>query len=210
MKQNFELRNEAWNTLSGNWGNSVLIYFLISLVSGIISGTVTVLLPELSSIANFATSIFLTYPLIYVFVVKLMSLVRENKPLALNDFIDTFKVKYSRALPVMGLTFVYIFLWTLLLIIPGIIKSYSYALTVYISEDNPELTPEECINKSMEMMNGNKWKLFLLDLSFIGWLFLSILTLGIALLWFRPYLETARIYFYEDLKSSLETKAIEE
>ena len=210
MKQNFELRNEAWNTLSGNWGNSVLIYFLISLVSGIISGTVTVLLPELSSIANFATSIFLTYPLIYVFVVKLMSLVRENKPLALNDFINTFKVKYSRALPVMGLTFVYIFLWTLLLIIPGIIKSYSYALTVYISEDNPELTPEECINKSMEMMNGNKWKLFLLDLSFIGWLFLSILTLGIALLWFRPYLETARIYFYEDLKSSLETKAIEE
>ena len=210
MKQNFELRNEAWNTLSGNWGNSVLIYFLISLVSGIISGTVTVLLPELSSIANFATSIFLTYPLIYVFVVKLMSLVRENKPLALNDFINTFKVKYSRALPVMGLTFVYIFLWTLLLIIPGIIKSYSYALTVYISEDNPDLTPEECINKSIEMMNGNKWKLFLLDLSFIGWLFLSILTLGIALLWFRPYLETARIYFYEDLKSSLETKAIEE
>lgn len=210
MKQNFELRNEAWNTLSGNWGNSVLIYFLISLVSGIISGTVTVLLPELSSIANFATSIFLTYPLIYVFVVKLMSLVRENKPLALNDFINTFKVKYSRALPVMGLTFVYIFLWTLLLIIPGIIKSYSYALTVYISEDNPDLTPEECINKSIEMMNGNKWKLFLLDLSFIGWFFLSILTLGIALLWFRPYLETARIYFYEDLKSSLETKAIEE
>ena len=210
MKQNFVLRNEAWNTLSGNWGNSVLIYFLISLLSGIISGTVAVLLPELSSIANLATSIFLTYPLIYVFVVKLMSLVRENKPVALNDFIDTFKVKYSRALPVMGLTFVYIFLWTLLLIIPGIIKSYSYALTVYISEDNPELTPEECINKSMEMMNGNKWKLFLLDLSFIGWVFLSILTLGIALLWFRPYLETARIYFYEDLKSSLETKAIEE
>lgn len=210
MKQNFELRNAAWNTLSGNWGNSVLIYFLISLVSGIISGTVAVLLPELSSIANLATSIFLIYPLIYVFVVKLMSLVRENKPIALNDFIDTFKVKYSRALPVMGLTFVYIFLWTLLLIIPGIIKSYSYALTVYISEDNPDLTPEECINKSIEMMNGNKWKLFLLDLSFIGWLFLSILTLGIALLWFRPYLETARIYFYEDLKSSLETKAIEE
>ena len=54
MKQNFELRNAAWNTLSGNWGNSVLIYFLISLVSGIISGTVAVLLPELSSIANFA------------------------------------------------------------------------------------------------------------------------------------------------------------
>ena len=121
MKQNFVLRNEAWNTLSGNWGNSVLIYFLISLLSGIISGTVAVLLPELSSIANLATSIFLTYPLIYVFVVKLMSLVRENKPVALNDFIDTYKVKYSRALPVMGLTFVYIFLWTLLLIIPGII-----------------------------------------------------------------------------------------
>ena len=94
--------------------------------------------------------------------------------------------------------------------VEGIIKSYSYALTVYISEDNPDLTPEECINKSIEMMNGNKWKLFLLDLSFIGWFFLSILTLGIALLWFRPYLETARIYFYEDLKSSLETKAIEE
>ena len=64
---------------------------------------------------------------------------------------------------------IYTFLWTLLLVIPGIIKNYSYAMTDFILKDQPELANNAAIEKSMAMMDGNKMKLFLLDLSFIGW-----------------------------------------
>ena len=90
--------------------------------------------------------------------------------------------------------------WFLLFIIPGIIKAYAYAMTYYISYDNPELSAEECINRSMKMMYGHKLDLFLLDLSFIGWILLSILTLGVGMLWVTPYMYTSRAKFYEELK----------
>ncbi len=90
----------------------------------------------------------------------------------------------------------------MLLYIPGIIKSYSYAMTYYIAQDEPELSAEKCICKSMDMMKGHKMELFLLDLSFIGWILLCILTGGIALLWVEPYYLSARAAFYEELKES--------
>lgn len=69
----------------------------------------------------------------------------------------------------------------------------------FICEDHPELTENECIDKSKEMMNGHKWDLFLLDLSFIGWYLLGIVSLGIGLLWVLPYYNSARVKFYEQL-----------
>ena len=107
---------------------------------------------------------------------------------------------YGRALSVSLLQAIYLILWTLLLIVPGIIKAYSYSQTFFIALDKPELGAEECINESMRMMNGYKMKLFLLDLSFIGWWLLSILSLGIGFLWLLPYIYTSRSHFYEELK----------
>ena len=95
---------------------------------------------------------------------------------------------------------VYIFLWTLLLIIPGIIKAFSYAMTSYILKDNPEIKNNEAIEKSMQMMQGHKMDLFLLYLSFIGWAILSVLTLGIGFIFLTPYVNAAVSHFYEDLK----------
>ena len=96
----------------------------------------------------------------------------------------------------MGL---YILLWTLLFIIPGIIKSFSYAMTPYILAENPMLTVNEAITKSRKLMNGNKWRLFCLSLSFIGWDLLAALTFGIADLWINPYKECARAAFYRQI-----------
>ena len=110
----------------------------------------------------------------------------------------------------MILVVIYEFLWTLLLIIPGIIKYYSYAMTKFILLDEPELKYDAAIEKSMEMMKGKKFKLFLLDLSFIGWALLCILTLGIGLVLLVPYMYTARAAFYEDLKAELAQKVEEE
>jgi uncharacterized membrane protein len=92
----------------------------------------------------------------------------------------------------------------MLLVIPGIVKFYSYAMTPYLRYENPMLSAETLICKSMKMMNGHKMKLFLLDLSFIGWLLLCILTLGIGFLWLIPYMQSARAAFYEDLRITTE------
>lgn len=84
---------------------------------------------------------------------------------------------------------IYEILWTLLLIIPGIIGSYSYAMTDYILAENPELSAKEAIARSKAMMEGNRWRLFCLEISFIGGAILSLLTLGIGSLWLIPYME---------------------
>jgi uncharacterized membrane protein len=110
----------------------------------------------------------------------------------------------------MLLKAIYLILWTLLLIIPGIIKSYSYAMTEFILKDNPEMKNNAAIEKSMAMMQGKKMKLFLLDLSFIGWIILAILTLGLGFVLLVPYMYTARAAFYEDLKAELEAGQTEE
>ena len=95
-------------------------------------------------------------------------------------------------------------LWMLLLIIPGIVKMFSYAMTPYILEENPELTANEAIDRSRAMMKGHKFDLFWLYLSFLGWIILSIFTLGIGLLWLGPYIQTAHAAFYEDVKADYE------
>lgn len=100
------------------------------------------------------------------------------------------------------LQLLYILLWTLLLIIPGIMASYSYAMTGYILAENPELAPSEALARSKEMMRGNRWRLFCLQLSFIGWRLLCSLTLGIGNLWLTPYRQAATAAFYRDLSGT--------
>ncbi len=96
---------------------------------------------------------------------------------------------------------IFIALWSLLFLIPGIVKAYSYAMTPFILEENPELTAGEAIDRSRFMMRGHKFDLFWLQLSFIGWFFLSLLTAGIGLLWLEPYYRTSLAAFYEEVKA---------
>lgn len=92
-----------------------------------------------------------------------------------------------------------VLLWSLLLIIPGIVVSYSYAMVPYLLAENPNLTPAEALERSKQMMEGNRMRLFCLHLSFIGWDILATLTLGIGYLWLHPYKEAANAAFYRDL-----------
>ena len=93
----------------------------------------------------------------------------------------------------------FVLLWSLLLIIPGIIASLAYSQTFYLMADNKSLGPLEAIRKSKQMMDGHKWKLFCLGMRFIGWALLCILTLGIGYLFLVPYMATAHARFYDDL-----------
>lgn len=93
---------------------------------------------------------------------------------------------------------VYTFLWGLLFVIPGYVKNYSYSMTMYIMQDHPELSGNEAITKSREMMNGHKFDLFVLDLTFIGWYILGAMTFGILLIFYvLPYHQATRANFYE-------------
>lgn len=98
------------------------------------------------------------------------------------------------------LIFIYTFLWSLLFIIPGIIKALSYSMSLFILADNPNMKANEAITKSKEMMNGHKWELFVLYLSFIGWMLLTILTFGILVIYVGPYMYASLAAFYEEIK----------
>lgn len=104
---------------------------------------------------------------------------------------------YKRVVITLLLRDVYVFLWTLLLIFPGVIKSYSYRMVPFILIDNPELSGNEVITKSRKMMDGQKWNLFVFDLSYIGWFILGGLTLGLLnVFWTNPYRQSANADIY--------------
>ena len=88
------------------------------------------------------------------------------------------------------------------LLIGTFILAYAYRMVPYLIQDYPELSPREALKLSREMMRGHKWNLFVLDLTFIGWILLTILTLGIGGLWVSPYMQTAAAHYYEDLKQA--------
>ena len=191
LKLNSEIKDQALATLQDNWKQPVLAMLLYMVICSVAA------IPY----ASIAVSIFLILPIEYSLVVSYLDFFRGDKEDMVGKLFNCFG-NYGRILGISLLRTVYILLWSLLLIIPGIIKTYSYAMTYFISIDHPEYTAEEAITSSMAMMDGNKMKLFMLDLSFIGWFLLCLLTLGIGFLWLYPYIYTAHAAFYEDLKAN--------
>ena len=96
----------------------------------------------------------------------------------------------------------YIFLWSLLFIIPGIVAGYSYAMTDYILAENPNMTASEAVELSKSMMYGNRFRLFCLQFSFIGWDILATLAFGIGHLWLTPYKQAAYAAFYREVSGT--------
>ena len=189
MPSNSALRAQARKNLNNCWLYGVLtalVYYIVGCAAGSVP----------------LAGLLLTLPLGFGFQLTFLKL-RRNELDIEEMVVSMFDVlhKYERYLGASLLTALYIILWTLLLIVPGIIMGYAYAMTPYIVHDHPELSADECIDYSRQMMRGNKWKLFCLDLSFIGWALLCLLTLGIGFLWLTPYVQSAHAEFYERLKA---------
>lgn len=196
MPQNHEIRAAARTELKGNWTQPVLCTLVFGVVYGVVSAILG-MIPFFGSIA----SLLFTLPISFGFTLTFLRFMRnENRDDMVGQPFWAFR-EYGRYLGTSLLTAIFTFLWTLLLIIPGIIKGYAYAMTPYVMYDNPELSANDCIERSMVMMRGYKWKLFLLDLSFIGWALLCILSLCIGFLWLGPYMQCSRAKFYEELKA---------
>ncbi len=133
------------------------------------------------------------------------SFLRKNidEPVDLNCLKDGFG-DYKKSVVTLLLRDVFLALWFCLFLIPGLIKSYSYMMVPYIVMDNPELSPKEVITRSREMMNGNKWRTFCLDLSFIGWILLTIITCGlVGVFYLEPYRRSTRAALYLELKDQV-------
>ncbi|MBP5366786.1 MAG: DUF975 family protein [Bacteroidales bacterium] len=185
------LRYEAQQTLEGQWLPAVGIYLVMCIL--VFVGTLVI--PILKLFSGFISAIFLG-----AFATMLLNLRRTRKQLYINDIFTFFG--QARLFGTVLLAELYITLWSLLLVVPGIIKYYSYAMTVYILNDNPDLSYNAAIDKSREMMRGQKLDLFCLDLSFIGWYILALLSFGIGFLWLGPYITASHVAFYEHLKNS--------
>ena len=217
MQLNSELRAQARERLEGKWGTFVLMTFLMLVIQtilqipGYIGSLLEILSPEnvlaslsFSNISNILS--LLALPLSWGLTVSLLRNHREES-VDLENLFDGFRGgRYTRVFCALFLVNLFTFLWALLLIIPGIMKAFSYALTPYILLDEPELTARQAITRSCEIMQGRRWKLFCLYLSFIGWGILSLLTFGIGFLWLLPYMNASFAAFYEDARAEYEAE----
>ena len=132
------------------------------------------------------------------YIKYLLKIVRGEEP-EFNDIINCFKERWATILLVELVGGVIIVLFSLLLVIPGIIRAIAYAMTSYIVVET-DLSFENVLKKSRSMMNGYKWDYFVFMLSFIGWMLLAPFTLFILLIWLIPYMIVAKALYYEKLK----------
>jgi len=209
MEINQKYKNAALAALDGNWAPSVVasvvMYALLYLALG------ASLAPSFIPMANnmvlgclgftYAGLFFIYMPLSVGVSYTFNRLYAEGDNNVTGNLFRDSLDGYLRNVWGMFLMFIFVFLWSLLFLIPGIIKAYSYAMTPYILKDYPELSANQAINLSRKMMKGHKLDLFILQLSFIGWWILTLFTAGIGTLWLMPYMMTAQAAFYQDIKN---------
>lgn len=132
----------------------------------------------------------------------ILKLVRTRQKIDFKDLFAGFSQDIGQNILLGFLSSLFVALWSLLFLIPGIVKAYGYGMIYYIKADHPEYDWRTCLQVSQQMMYGHKMDLFVLDLSFIGWYFVGSLCLGVGALWVHPYHETTRALFYEQLKQN--------
>ena len=223
------LRAKARNSLAGNWGISIAVAVVASLLGALLTGSS--FLPEMKydfpldrfpALAqyvdgwneglqigtlklNFRAGIFgfaafLMGGVLQMGYADFLLKQHDGKEVHFNDLFSLFDY-FGTGFAQHFLRGLYTLLWTLLFIIPGIIKGYSYAMTPFILAENPELTASQAIERSEDMMDGRKGDLFFLDLSFIGWNILAALTLNLGHIALNPYRNAAYAAFYRRLQA---------
>lgn len=192
-----ELKKTAREQLCGKWAAAVLFTFVYFILSAIIA-TLESFVWNLSLL-----TLLLIAPMTYSYNIAFLS----NKRVGGGFSVEQLFVGYKDFIRIAGtylLVNIYTFLWALLFIVPGVIKGISYSQTIYILNDNPELSYDAAIERSMAMMRGHKWEYFCLYLSFIGWILLIIITAGIATFWVLPYMCATFANYYEKVKEEYE------
>lgn len=223
-----DIRRVARENLSGNWGLSIGACLLAAIMGGMLIGSS--FLPQLNihmenqdiesweqffrvtlgsttfSLNTINLVHFILGGVIQLGYAQFLLKQYNRANFEVKDLFSQFE-RFGQAFLQRFLRILYTSLWSLLFIIPGIVKSYAYAMTPFIMAENPEMTASEAITASKEMMDGHKGELFTLDLTFIGWELLCLLTLNIGHLWLNPYKNAAYAVFYKDLTASRHAEA---
>ncbi len=205
MKTNSQIRALASESINGSWGKSAWIFFLVSLISGLCSAVGGDMENPLMSILCVLAMIFIYMPVTFGFTMTMLWLARDGKRPEVGGIGSALNGKYYlKCIGLFLLIGIFTLLWSLLLIIPGIIKGISYSMAPYILAENPEIGCLEAINRSQKMMRGYKWQYFFMYLGYLGWGILSIFTLFIGALWVETYYMVAYSHFYLEVKKEYE------
>ncbi len=210
-------REQARDALRGNWFLAVLVSFLAGLFGVSYGRNFSIDMDTLEMIQEYLTpeivkvlavlirlmlfvglfQFFLSGPIHLGYCTFLLH-INDYQKASIGDLFSQMG-NFLKGFLLSLLTSIFIFLWMLLFIIPGIMKSYSYAMAPFILAENPDMSPLEALRQSKEMMQGNRLRLFTLELSFLGWDLLALLTCGIGSLFVNPYRAVAKANFYRDL-----------
>lgn len=213
-----DYRAKAREMLSGRWGMAILVTLVASLLGGLVSGAAGGIELNLDEeVMQYIPDFVLNYLAVAATIGGVLGMVQfviggtvqlgyckyllklhDGEDGDINDLFSQFE-RFTDGFVLSLLTGIYIFLWTLLFVIPGIVAVFKYAMAPFILAENPGMKPSEAITASKQLMDGHKGELFILDLSFIGWALLNLLTLGIGSLWLNPYTNAAYAAFYRDI-----------
>jgi len=185
-----EMKQKAKEQLKGNLGMIILcavVYGAISVVCGMIPGV------------GWIAAFVVMPPLMIGLMLILLDVVAGKKP-EVGTMFTPFNTCFGSSIVANLLVGIFTALWTLLFIIPGMVKSLSYSMTFYILAENPQMTGKEAITESRRIMDGHKMELFVLELSFILWMLLGCITFGIALIYVIPYMSLTMTNFYNNIK----------
>jgi len=182
-----DVKFRAREIMSSQMGNLILVFIIYSLL---MSGVSTVT-------AGFAWII--VYGPLSLGIAGILLKVDRGENFSFEEVFSGFN-DFGKSLLAGLLTSLFVFLWSLLLFIPGIMAALSYSMTFFIMSENPKMTAEEAISASKQLMMGHKNELFGLFISFIGWWLLSLVTFGVALIYVMPYFHCALTVFYQNLK----------
>ena len=189
-----ELKAQAKAQLGGGiFKNEWLTALAACLIMTVITSAAAAILTGIGSIL---VSGPLAYGLAYLFLKQSW----DRQVMNIGDLFRGFQDDFGGTLLLGLLSSLFTFLWSLLLVIPGVVKSYAYSQAVYVKVDHPDYDWRRCLDESIQMMKGHKMDLFVLDLSFIGWYIVGALCLGLGTLWVAPYHAATRTQFYEDLR----------
>ena len=198
MGTNQYYKNKALGSLEGNWGTVAIATLIIAIISGGISSVVTMPFGNDFSTGMGINGIWslLCLPLQWGYTVFFLNLIRKED-IRYERLFDGYK-DFARTFLMEFLYVIAMMIGFCLFIIPGIIIAVGLVMAPYILKDDPEISAMDALKKSWELTQGHKTKLFWLGFSFIGWMILSIMTLGIGFFFLLPYMDTAFAHYYEE------------
>lgn len=205
MVSRSELKRSAKSQLAGNWGLAIVVCLVYSIIIQATTSSTGSSATGNNNTFMITLNVFgwiLYGPILVGFSKFTLNLSKKDESAKFKDLFSGFKL-FLKSLIITIIVNLCVVIGTILFIIPGVIASLMFSQAYFILVENPEITAIECLSKSVSMMKGNKWKLFILGVSFIGWMIASILTFGIGLLWYTPYYEMTKTNFYLNLNNKI-------